>query len=762
MKQIGMMSSSDTDRNIREELIDRDRRRRKRRIRIIILMCLALIPMFTYLETKMFQVGKVPFPVSGNVLVFVLININVLLLLLMVFLVLRNLVQLVFERRRKFLGTKLRTKLVISFVSLSLIPTTLLFFIALQFVSTSMDYWFNINVEQSLEESLNVAKNVYRDVQKDVLRQGNSIGARLQPRLRRALPSEKLEPVLATMLESHDLAGLELFSDQRVAIGKSYNLQGSDQQPPEISQELLRRSLNGEEDLVSIQPIAGGELVRGFVPLTLESGENKYVLVVSRVLSRDWLDRMAVVSKGLEGYRQLMLLKNPIKTSLLVILLIVTLLIVFCAIWFGFYVANGLTVPIGKLAEATRRVAEGKLDFFVEKTSGDEMGTLVESFNRMTQDLRMSRKEVESANLALRKSNLELDKRRRYTETILQNVAAGVISMDENGRVTTMNRFAEELLEIDREKIIGKDYSAILKPNHLSILEDFLADLFRSGKSSIQRPLRLTIRDETFFLRVNLTKMEDEFGNPLGIVLVFDNLTELEKAQRMAAWREVARRIAHEVKNPLTPIQLSAQRLRKKYLGRLDREEEVFDLCTTTIIKQVDELKKLVSEFSSFARMPTIQKTMSSLANMTREVLSLYQEAHKQIAFHFQESKAVPDFYFDLTQIKRVLVNLLDNAVAVLPQGGVVDVEVSCDTEQKLAYFEVRDSGPGVRDEDKIRLFEPYFSTKKTGTGLGLAIASTIVTDHGGSIRIKDNEPSGARFIVELPLLAELDSPIQN
>ena len=755
MKQTGMILSSDTEMKSSEELIQKARQRRKRRLRYIILICLALIPFLTYLETKMFQVGKVPFPVSGNVLVFVLININVLLLLLMVFLVLRNLVQLVFERRRRFLGTRLRTKLVISFISLSLIPTTLLFFIALQFVSTSMDYWFNINVEHSLEESLNIAKNVYRDVQEDVLRHGNSIGVRLQSRRNRQLPKEKLEPLLTDMLESHDLAGLELFSDQRVAISTILDSRIRNLELPEIQPELLRRTLNGERDLVSIQPISSGELVRGFIPIHLGSESNQHVLIVSRVLSSAWLERMAVISKGLEGYRQLMLLKNPIKTSLLVILLIVTLLIVFCAIWFGFYVANGLTVPIGKLADATRRVAEGELDFVVEKTSGDEMGTLVDSFNRMTRDLMGSQKQVEEANLALRGSNLELDKRRRYTETILQNVAAGVISMDENGRVTTINRFAEELLKISKDEIIGKDYSSILPPNHLTMLEDFLADLFRSGKTSIQRPLRLTIRDESFFLRVNFTKLEDEFGSPLGIVLVFDNLTELEKAQRIAAWREVARRIAHEVKNPLTPIQLSAQRLRKKYLAQFGPEGDVFELCTTTIINQVDELKKLVSEFSSFARMPAIQKSMNNLAKMTREVLSLYQEAHKQITFHLIENSKVSDFCFDLTQIKRVLVNLLDNAVAMLPDGGVVDIEISCDEEEKLVLLEVRDDGPGVKDEDKIRLFEPYFSTKKTGTGLGLAIASTIITDHDGSIRVKDNVPSGARFIIELPLLVE-------
>ncbi|MDA8164366.1 MAG: ATP-binding protein, partial [Desulfobacteraceae bacterium] len=304
-----------------------------------------------------------------------------------------------------------------------------------------------------------------------------------------------------------------------------------------------------------------------------------------------------------------------------------------------------------------------------------------------------------------------------------------------------------------RDKLLGHPYREVLHPNHVAIFEGFLAELARVGKSSIQRPLRLSVRDETFSLRVNFTKLEDEEGRPLGVVVVFDNLTELEKAQRLAAWREVARRIAHEVKNPLTPIQLSAQRLRKRYLDRLGPEEEPFDACTRTIINQVDELKRLVSEFSSFARMPAVSKSLNSLAGMVQEVLPLYREAHKQIEFVFLDPDRAPSFFFDAKQMKRVLINLLDNAVAALPEeAGKVEIELRPDPGQAVVFLEVRDNGRGVKDEDKLRLFEPYFSTKKTGTGLGLAIATTVVADHGGYIRVKDNEPRGARFIIELPL----------
>ncbi|MBU0730850.1 MAG: HAMP domain-containing protein [Proteobacteria bacterium] len=736
-----------------EYLIKKDKQK-KRRIWFVIFVCLCLLPILTFLETRFFNLGTVPFPVSGNVLVFLIININIILLLLMVFLVLRNLVQMVFERRRKFLGTKLRAKLVISFVSLSLIPTGLLFFIALQFVSTSMDYWFNINVEQSLIESLGIAKSVYRDYQEQVARQAKSIAFRLESQADGQIDDETLGMFLVDTLESAGLVGLEIVTDQRAVIYRSIRKDFEGKVHPEVPAELLRKTMSGQGGQVSIQPFAGGELVRGLTTVRLgeDSDAHTYVLVASMFISGSRLEQMTVISKGLEGYRQLKMLKTPIKTSLLVILLIVTLLIIFCAVWFGIYVARGLTVPIGKLAEGTRRVADGELDFIIEKTSADEMGTLVDSFNQMTGDLFRSKQELEKANVALLGSNLELDKRRRYMETILENVAAGVVSIDEDGKITTINNFAEDLLKIDKEKIIGHDYRTVLHPNHLAVLEGFMMDLQNSGKTFIQRPVRLTIRNEALSLRVYFTRLSDEEGNPLGAVLVFDNLTELEKAQRMAAWREVARRIAHEVKNPLTPIQLSAQRLRKKYMSKFESDNEVFDLCTKTIINQVDELKRLVSEFSSFARMPAIQKTVNNMYEMVREVLALYVAAHKKITFSLINGKGLPDFSFDLKQMKRVLINLLDNAVAALPNGGTIEIRLILDREHNMAILEVSDNGIGIKDEDKTRLFEPYFSTKKTGTGLGLAIASTVVSDHGGYIRVKDNAPQGAKFIIELPV----------
>ena len=729
---------------------------RKRRTRYAIIICLILIPILTYLETVVFQIGEVTFPISGNVLVFSLINVNIILLLLMVFLVLRNLLRLIFEQRQTALGKSLRTRLVISFISLSLIPTILLFFIALQFVSTSMDYWFNSNVEASLDVSLKVAQDIYQGSKDQAVATGNTLAEELVTERALLLSPNNIESLLQNQLTLRNLDGLTFLSDQRQIVADVQSDNINYLSLPEIPAELFRLALSGETNRTSIQPVPTGEIIRSLTPVYFEEGPESipYILVTTIYISQDQLQRMTTISKGIEGYRQLMLLKNPLKTSLLVMLLIVTLLIIFSSIWFGFYIAQGLTGPIDKLATATRRVAEGELDFVLEKESDDEMGMLVDSFNQMTRDLQTSKIQLESVNVALQGSNIELDERRQYIETILLNVPAGVISFDANGKVTSINKFAEDLLKINKDEYLDKDFRTTLRPNHKLIVEKFLQELEESGKSTIQQPLRLFLGKETYSLLVNITKLNDEAGNPLGTVLVFDNLTQLEKAQRIAAWREVARRIAHEVKNPLTPIQLSAQRLRKRYLHTLESDKEVFDLCTQTIINQVEELKRLVSEFSSFARMPVVQKSRNDLFKMVREILVFYEESHGYITFHYRTEQDIPPFEFDLKQMKRVLINLLENSITVLPDNGIIEISLSCDKEKQVVYMKVRDNGSGVADEDKPRLFEPYFSTKKSGTGLGLAIANTVVTDHNGRITVTDNEPTGTVFTVELPMSA--------
>ena len=740
-------------------LTPEQRKRKQRLIRVVIAFCLLLIPALAYLQRGLLG-ADLNLPVSSTILIFALININGLLLLLMLYLVLRNLVELIFERNQKIMGSRLRTRLVISFVSLSLVPTGILFVIALRFVSTSMDYWFNTNVDEALEAAHRLAQSALHETGQQAELVGRQLVTLMESGALDIQDLPALERVLARTLEA-DLPGTPdslvlLDSHRRELIA----VRGQRLLPiilPVIPSEAIRLADVHNRAEVVTQRTTIGELIQAIVPVDVQvsARPQTWFLVTTQLVPTARLETLQAVFAGVTGYDQLVMLKAPIKLSLIIMLLIITLLILFGAIWFGFYISRSLTGPINKLAEATRRVAEGDLDFTLEKESGDEMGLLVDSFNSMTSDLLVSNRRLASAHQALQQSTEVSEQRRRYLETILENVAAGVIALDEHNRIATINRFAEELLAIKPSAYLGREYHEVLPRQHALIVESFLAELDATGRSTIERHLRVTIRrGETLSLQVNVTRMVDERGRSIGFVILFDNLTNLEKAQRLAAWQEVARRIAHEIKNPLTPIQLSAQRLRKRYLDRIGEDRDIFDQCTATIVAQVDEIKKLAGEFSDFARMPKLRRETADLGRLAEEVVFLYREAHRTLHFTCRVDPALVPFPFDAVQVKRVLINLLDNAVTVLGDGGAIEVRVgpAPESDPPMALLQVADNGPGIPEDVRLRIFEPYFSTRKSGTGLGLAIAHTIVSEHGGTIRCRDNQPTGTVFTVELPL----------
>lgn len=731
---------------------------KRKLVRWVTVVCLALIPLFVWLQGYLLK-NQAALPAGSNILIFGLINLNVLLVLFVLFLVLRNLAEVIFERRLNRPGSSLKTKLIASFLSLTLIPTILLFFVALQFVSTSMDYWFNSNIEDSLQESLELAQSILHDANDQANLMNEGIANRLENLDLSKYTVQSINQTLENLLAFNTING----PDSITLTTDDNNLEISVLAPatrhlmlPGIPLELTLRVKNTHGRDSIIQETSQGDLVRSVseVQIGKDSGQTA-ILVTSLLVESERLEQMTKISEGIEGYRQLKHFKDPFKFWLIVVLLIVTLLIIFAAIWFGLYISRGITNPLEKLVDATRRIADGDLEFTMESDGDDEIGLLVNSFNQMTTNLNQSNKQLADTHQALQLSSQESEQRRRYTEIILQNVSAGVISIDENNRITTFNRFAENLLNIDKNFFLGKTFHEVLLNDQALHIQSFIDELNITGKSSVEQHLKINVLGKNFSLLIHFNKLEDDEGTPLGYVLVFDNLTKLEKMQRMAAWREVARRIAHEIKNPLTPIQLSAQRLRRRYPDILEEEDRVFDKCTNTIINQVDELKRLVSEFSQFARMPKVQKAPADLTQLANDTLVLYQEAHKDITFTCTAADPVPTFSFDAEQIKRCIINLLDNAVAVLPDGGTIKIELIPEIQNDRVFIKVCDTGPGISSENKEKLFEPYFSTKKTGTGLGLAIVSTIIADHGGYIRVQDNEPAGSVFIIELPLAGE-------
>jgi len=413
-------------------LTPEQKKKKQRLIRYVIGFCLALIPLLGYVQSGLLK-GESTLPISSTVLIFALININGLLLLLMLYLVLRNLVELVFERRQKILGSRLRTRLVVSFIALSMVPTLLLFLIALRFVSTSMEYWFNANVEESLQASLKLAQAIYHDTEKRAENMGLQVAmllrsGRISHKDRRGL--EELFRRTLAIAPPGAPDGLALLDEDRKRLVGSKGPRLAPLVLPEIPSEAIRQARESGQVKIVTTTTTLGELVQAIVPLPPTAGETRGMFLVTTLLiPAERLQIMQTVSNGINDYRQLVMLKAPIKVSLIIMLLIITLLILFGAIWFGFYIARTLTGPINKLAQATRRVAEGDLEFTLEKESDDEMGLLVESFNQMTADLLTSHRQLAQAHAALQESNATSEQRRQYLETILKNVAAGVIAI---------------------------------------------------------------------------------------------------------------------------------------------------------------------------------------------------------------------------------------------------------------------------------------------------------------------------------------------
>ncbi len=726
--------------------------RRRRRERILIVIILFAVALLTYIETRTIRFGA-DIPVSNTILMFILININLLLLILLIFLVFRNLVKLLYERRRKVMGAKLRTRLVAAFIALTIVPTVVLFFFSINFITASIEFWFNVPVEQALENSLQVGGRLYDRIE------GNNQffleRISYQITTRNLLNSEKqkeLVQYIQIVQREFNLDGVEVYSANTQRITFSLSAELENEYFGLVSAENLQKPIpaNGVRSIT--QKIPSGESIKtiGTIPFGVQSSDSRGFVVATILIPPDLYRDLESISRGFEEYQQIKLYKKPIQITYYISLSIVALLVLFCAIWFGFYLAKTISIPIKELAEGTRRVAEGDLGFTIASVADDEIGSLVTSFNKMTRDLRTGREQLELSARMLKEQNIEIEEKRHYIEFVLKSVSAGVVTLNADGLVSTINKSAAKMLNLNSEDVLHKSFQTLLKVQNRDLADEIMANLSLVRDGTIEVPLKLIIEGRPRSFLATVSALKDDTGKHMGIVMVFDDLTEMEKAQRMAAWREVARRIAHEVKNPLTPITLSAQRLKRKYSKTLN--EAVFDECTQTIIDHVELIRNLVNEFSSFARFPSANPKPCELIPIIEETVALYREGHPDIGFEINNTSDIPPLNLDRQQIKQALINLIENAIGAIKDKGFVAFTISYDSILKRIRIEVADSGTGIAHEDKTRLFEPNFSTKKSGMGLGLTIVSTIIADHNGVISVQDNIPRGAKFVIELPV----------
>lgn len=685
---------------------------------------------------------------AGSRFVFLaLVNFNIILLAALAFLIGRNVVKLVFDRRRRILGAALRMRLVIAFVVLTLIPTSILFMFASGLLTTAIEGWFSSPVERAVGGAVEVARLHYNYVRDDLGRDALALSRQVEYRWKSGAGLRRIKSYLSQKRQSLNLYAIRVLDQKKKVLTRVYNAAALIDTfgEPRMDQTALEKALKGEIALLSAEK-EGGEYLSAYVPLDL-GGEKGVLLATLRVLP-DTAHAMALVDSSYKEYQELQFRKTELKSVYRLVLTMITGSLLFAAIWTGFYVARVIAVPIQRVAEGTREVAGGNYNVEIEASGDDEIGLLVRSFNQMTADLKLARETAEG--------------RRVYLETILSNLAVGVVGLDRRGMITSINAAFGRLYGLESpDTFEGSSLSALLRPEDQEQIAPLLEKLEEEESSGavLEREVELASAGRKLKIVCTAGRVTDAQGNWTGSVLLFDNITELAKAQHMAAWREVAQRIAHEIKNPLTPIQLSAQRLQRLLSG--EQSEPAVNDSVHAIVENVDSIKRLANEFSNFARMPTAEFKACRLNDLIADAIAPYAESHSDIVFQFIGDSRMPDVRLDSEQMRRVVINLIENAIDAFVRGGGgrnpggaarIVVKTSYDRRRKVAAFEVCDNGPGVKGVDRSRIFEPYFTTKKGGTGLGLAIVTSIVADHQGEIRLHDNSPSGAKFIVELPV----------
>ncbi len=718
-------------------------KRKKQREFFLALGAIGLIVMLTWVELRYFGVDSYLF--------LAFFNLNFILLLLILFLVLRNIFKLIIERRRKVLGSKLRTRLVLAFVSMSIIPVLLMFFIAVRFVQTSVDYWFKEQVASSMTQALEVGQLFYNSVKKGL--QVRSESTLDQIRQNEFLwGGRAMESFLEEKKNSeHDLTLMGVVSpelrEQNWFASPEWNQKWPDIKDNIPWSDLLERPVYW----TGLWPSETGDMVVGILPV--DNAKTGF-LIMGQKVEPGLLARLEGIVQGLEEYRKLETIKYPLKFALYTILAVITLMIIFGSIWYGFKLSREISQPVMALAEGTQRIARGDLDVSLEDQSDDELGLLIRSFNKMALDLKNSQHNLTDVNLRLGAQNEELEARGRYMEVVLDNITAGVISVDQDGKITTVNKAAEFILGLDSKKVLGKYPLDLVGGEYGAMIRDVLSQLSDLPESQWQRQLDIDVMGKMVKILVNAVILKGEKGDNYGIVAVFEDITELEKMQRLAAWREVAKRIAHEIKNPLTPIKLSAQRLEKKFSSRI--QDPSFIQSIHLIIRQVENLQQMVREFSAFAKLPEVKFRLDRLDTLLEEVVSVFRQSHRTITWNLKFVSSLPEFNFDRDALKRVFLNLFLNASEALEtvDGGLVEIIVDYDRQLRRIFVQIADNGPGLSPEERARMFEPYYSSKKEGTGLGLAIVKSIVSDHGGYVRVKSNKPEGTVFVVELPALS--------
>lgn len=672
------------------------------------------------------------------------LQIIVILLFLIFLLILgRYLLKLNLERKRKVAGSHFKTKLVLFFIFLSFIPTLLLFFFASDLISRNIEMWFKTPLDKILDDTKGLAEGVYARAEEEAYHYALELSRDIRSQKLILLENRLIlrEFIRAKLAEYRlDEIGIYLEEEELFTyLNPNLPLQNY----KSIQSGMVQRAQVGEI-FRGIEPMGNGDMIRRGVSFNIP-GTGNVLVATGKFFPQSYAQKINSINSYVQRYRLFIPQKVTVKTFYVIVLMFVTVVIIFAASWIAFHLAKGITVPIEKLASATKEVSRGNLDVRVEDPASDELGTLIDSFNQMISDLKNSQQHI------VQKTS-ELENRKQYIETVLNNITTGVITLDAGGNITTINPSAREMLALEERNPVGKSFRDVLSNLRYSEIVKNIDWGLKNRYRLFDKEIAIVSNGQTTTVALALSPLQGSNGDFTGMIVVFDNLTQLIKAQKMAAWKEVAQMVAHEIKNPLTPIQLSAERIIKTLRKNDENSQPVIEEGARMIIQEARTIKSLVDEFSNFARLPKVEPKPADLRSLIDQTVTLFRGIFSQIDFEIDLGRDVPpSLQLDPDQMKRVFINIIDNAIEAMNKKGKIIIRAWYEKKEQRVKVEIADTGPGISAEDKARLFLPYFSTKKKGTGLGLAIVNQIIREHNGSIQVENNSPTGAKFIIHLP-----------
>ncbi len=673
------------------------------------------------------------FPVRENKLLVVVLNINLLLILLLLFLITRILLKSYIEKKRGIWGSGLKKRLTSTLLFISIVPSFTLFILATGFFYVSMDRWFGQKIEDTLENALTLSQYHYEDIFQRYDKIANLMTREIA---RKNLVGN--EAALKAYMKKNENAYFLEYQSIHDLTTKSIVRNNTKEDIEKQLAEKVKGVLNNKA-VREIIPVSDGEMIIMGRQISDESGTPQAVLFIGDKMKVQGTERIKEIASVSKEFKESRVIKKVLKYSFIVPLFLITILTIFVSLWVGIKMAAQITGPIEMIKEGAAIIAKGKFDINIEDKGKDEIGTLVTAFNGMARELQIAKDEIEE--------------KKRYMEIILDNVATGIISTDKKGYVLFLNRAAKNILGLEKESWYGTPLKEVFGEDYRMLTKSFLKDIKLAGSESITRELRLNINKDITYLRASLTALKDETNRVEGFIIAFDDITHIVRAEKLATWREVARKLTHEIKNPLTPIVLSAERIRRKIMSRFQGDEkDILDEATSIIIRSVDDIKGIVNELTKLTRISQA-KTVEDLNVIVEETVDLYKNLYQNIVF-LVKLEPMPPLRIDKDGLKRTLINLITNSVkAIDGLEGAISVHTKHEKARETVIIEFADTGRGISQEDKEKVFDPYFTKDKDGTGLGLAIVHSIILEHHGKIHVEDNLPKGTKFIIELPVI---------